>query len=142
METSMSQPCVKFERPRARRKRLVRRRIDPEVLESRHLPSVALPGITATDPVDGATPLKAPPSFTITFDQSVVDQVGALFADLFAVEPDQVLPTIVAGDNNRDVEIDRIGSDGVATPYVGVTDASPVIETVTTVTAADGTLQT
>jgi hypothetical protein len=120
----------------------VRLRFGPEVLESRHLPSLALPGITATDPADGATPLQAPPSFTITFDQSVVDQVDALFADLFSVEPDQLLPTIVASDINQDVEIDRIGSDGVATPYVGGINAAPVMEAVTTATAADGTPQT
>src|SRR5262245_57468893 len=100
----MSQPCVKFERQRARRKRRVRRHFNPEILESRHLPSVALPGITATDPADGASVLQAPSSLTITFDQSVVDQVDALFADFFAVEPDQLLPTIVIGDNNQNVE--------------------------------------
>src|SRR5262245_10091704 len=138
----MSQPCVKFERQRARRKRRVRRHFGPELLESRHLPSVALPGIASTDPGDGATPLQAPPSFTITFDQSVVDYVDSLFADLFSVEPDQLLSTIVAGDDNQDVEIDRIGSDGVATPYVGGSSSAHVIETVTTATAADGTRQT
>jgi hypothetical protein len=56
----MSQPCVKFPLKRVRRKRPVRRRFGPEVLESRHLPSTALPGILATSPADGATPLQAP----------------------------------------------------------------------------------
>src|SRR4051794_36814087 len=134
----MSQPCIKLPLLRDRRKRPVRRRFGPEVLESRYLPSAAMPGIIATAPADGATPLLAPTSFTITFDQAVVDQVGATFADLFSIAPDQVLPMIVAGDFNQEVEIDRIGADGATTPYFGGASALPVVESVATTTAEDG----
>jgi hypothetical protein len=127
---------------RARRKRPVRRRFGPEVLESRHLLSAALTGIIATDPADGATPLQSPPSFTVTLDPAVVAQVDAAFADLFGVTPDQLLPTIVAGDMGQDVEIDRVGPDGQVSPYLGGTNGAPVNETVATSTAADGTTST
>jgi hypothetical protein len=56
--------------------------------------------------------------------------------------PDQVLPLNVAFDFNQDVEIDRVNPDGSTTPYLGGADGSPVIDTLVTGTAADGTPQT
>ena len=97
----------------------MRRQFGPEALECRHLLSFVLPGITATSPADGTTQLQGPQSLTITFDQSVVEQIDDEFSGLFGIAADQVLPTIVADDSNQDVEIDQIGTDGTATPYLG-----------------------
>jgi Bacterial pre-peptidase C-terminal domain len=141
LETSMNPPRVKLLERRARPKRPTRRRFAPEGLEPRYLPSVTLPGLVATDPVDGATTLQAPQSFTITFDQSVVNQVDALFANLLSIPPDQVLPMLVAIDSGTDVEIDQI-SDDTATPVLVGTPTSPFGETIVTTTTANGQPQT
>ncbi len=120
-----------------------RRHFEPEGLEPRHLLSVALQGIVATQPADGATPLQAPPSFTITFDQSVVDQITSQLAQELSIDPAQILPMIVSGDTGQDIEIDQIGPDGTVTPYLGANSATPVLlETLTTATDTDGRPQT
>jgi hypothetical protein len=112
----------------------------PERLEDRHLLSVTLPGITATDPTDGASLYTAPPSFTITFDQSVVNNVETAVSQMLMIDPDQVFPTILGIDSQQDVEIDRVGADGSLTPYAGG-DAPNVQESITT-TTVDGTTET
>lgn len=122
---------------RARWRRPPRRRFVPEPLEPRHLLAVALPGITGTTPADGATLSGAPQSFTITFDQSVVDEIDSTFAPILSLPPDQVFPTLIAFDQD-DVEIDQVGPDGTLTPYAGGPGAA-VNQTLQTTTAPDGT---
>jgi hypothetical protein len=138
---AMNPPRATYLRRRDRSRRPTRRQFVPERLESRHLPSVGLPGITATAPGDGETVLRAPQAFTITFDPNVVDQVETAVGDALSLPPDQVLPTIVGLDLNQDVEIDQVGPDGSLTPYAGGAGA-PIQETIATSTAADGTTQT
>jgi hypothetical protein len=140
--TTMNPPRVKLLQRRARPKRPTCRRFAPEGLEPRYLPSITLPGIVATDPADGATPLQAPQSFTITFDQSVVDEVDAFWADALSVPPDQVLPMIIAADTGQDVEIDRIAADGTATPVLGDNSHWLFDESIATATGPDGQPQT
>jgi methionine-rich copper-binding protein CopC len=141
LEIAMNPPRATTLRRRDRSRRPTRRHFVPESLEHRYLPSAGLPGITATDPADGGTVLRAPQSFTITFDQDVVDQIEAAIGDAWSLPADQVLPTIVSVDVNQDVEIDQVGADGELTPYAGGTGA-PIQETIATSTAADGTTQT
>jgi hypothetical protein len=141
--TAMNPLRVKLLQRRDRRRRPAGRRFALEGLEPRHLPSLTLPGlVAATNPADGATPLQAPQSFTITFDQATVDQVAAQWADALSVPPDQVLPALVALGTGQDVEIDRIAADGTATPVRGDNSAAPVSETITTTTATDGSTET
>jgi hypothetical protein len=101
-----------------------------------------LPGITATMPADGSVLVQAPQSLTITFDQSVVDQIDNAFSGMFSIAPDQVLPSLINAGSGLDVEIDRIGADGSVTPYLGGASTSPVVETVATTTAANGASET
>ena len=141
----MNQPRVKSRSQRIRSRRPVHRHFGPEPLEPRHLPSVTLPGIAATSPADGATLLRGPQSFAITFNQSDVENIGAAFSDLFGIAADQVLPTVVALDLDAgaDVEIDRVGADGTVTQFLGGGGGAWALqETVNTTVAPDGTIQT
>ncbi len=142
MGISMNLPRVKISHPRTRPMRPIRRRFGLEALESRHLPSTVLPGITSTLPADGSVMIQPPQSFTINFDQSVLDQVDDAFAADFGIDPDMALPTIVALDSDQDIEIDQVGPGGSTTPYLGGSSLWPVEDTVDTTTAADGSTQT
>ena len=119
----------------------MRRHLAAERLEQRHLPSSLLPGLTATDPADGATVLHSPQAITITLDQGVVDQIETDIGGAWSIPPDQVLPMILSIDFDQDVEIDRVGPDGSLTPFAGGA-AAAVEETIATSTAADGTTST
>jgi hypothetical protein len=80
----------------------------------------------------------------VTFDAADVNQIDGLFAGFFGPEvaPEQTLAAIVAADDNiggnAEVELDRIGPDGVATPVLGIDSASPVHASVSVQADADG----
>ena len=140
LENTMNPPCAtSFRRP-VRSRRPPRRQFVPERLEDRYLPAVALPGITATGPADGANVYKAPQVFTITFDPEVVKQVEAAVSQDWSIDPDQALPFLIEADLGQDVEIDRVGADGSLTPYAGG-PAGAVQESIST-TTVDGTTRT
>ncbi len=131
--------------PRIRPKRPMSRCPALEPLEHRHLLSVALPGIEATQPADGVALLQAPQQLTITFNPCFVNYLDEDFSGFFGTAPDQTLASLVAIDedlsgNNTEIVLDRIGAGGVATPVLGVNSSSPVQATVTTTATADGTV--
>jgi hypothetical protein len=130
--------------PRTRLKRPASRRPALEPLERRHLLSVSLPGIEATQPADGAVLLQTPQQLAITFAPCDVKQIDEDYSGLFGTAPDQTFPTLVAFDSatdgNDEFVLDQVGAGGVATPVLGVGTQSFVQENVTIQTDADGTV--
>ncbi len=130
---------------RTRSQRPASRRPALELLESRHLLSVSLPGIDAIQPADGTVLLQAPQQLAITFDPGDVTTIDNVFSGLLGTEPGQTFPALVAFDNvsqgdNAEVELDQVGPGGVGSPVLGSNTSSPLQENVTIQTAADGTV--
>jgi hypothetical protein len=127
---------------RHRQAAIISRSPSLERLESRHLLSVNLPGIVATQPADGQVLLQPPQELSVTFNRSDVANLGAQWAGFLGVAPDQILPFLLSLDSNNDLELDRLNSDGTTTLIFGLANPPPQEMITQVADPSSGTTQT